>query len=460
MYALVAHIRTTPDAAVRQVVYELRSFTCFNGFNQANAFRFQSANRNLLLSIDAQDIVVGNPIHSPTANQCQPSNGYGEWQCLGIGWLQYNLSQATGNPIADVSRGGRYYDVNFCKLMAKERCHTDNNMVIEGSRIRTLRELTPNERILANIGAWFNQAHLQGTDYEGTKRSILSATFNPNHVTSAAGMLLAYMTQKVLRFTGFDFVGSERPSGLAIAYLQVYRNLCSEAAAGFTSWPAIGALTPALLLTHNVRLIRQGANNTPVETRGIKSYVPLFSYLINHGSDSDILSYAGSNVCSYMTAHGFWNNGGLFRNPNSMLIEGRYDKGGQSEALRDNFAELVRSKRVESGNRELWPTSGADPFRELKQSVSSANELEQLLSMQSARMQQTATEAQRLNYIQRIGQQLQSFWSNNPQVKVDAFQVKMASLPDLSQTFRATPATVADGAAMGYHQWVDSATVH
>lgn len=428
MYALLAHMRETPERT-KQVVFSVRQMTCFNGFNTSNAFAFIRQERTLLCDLSEENVFGGSYHDIPAVSLVDDRPGYSRWECLGIGWLDYSI--AAGEDVAQVmERNPKVHPRQFALALNNERC---GRYVAEGEgSVNTKRVLTPNELILAGIFNWFSQTSNQRADVRGL-----------------GFMLRALVTMRATRCMTFDFVGSERPSGQAVAYLQVFRNLSQESRDGWIHFPG--------MLNLQDQLARWTASAS-----SIKSLVPLLSFLHNTGSDSDILSFAGSNVCAFMCQYGFWQHPELFMNPRSMLVEGRYNKGAQSQRLGQNFEELVRNARRLSGNSQLWPSTGSNPFADLKASVSAINQMNMLMSKAQVDLRIGREQRMQDDFLRALNDTIRSYWNSNPQLAARNFEETLRQLPDVSAVIprRGTPELPTDGAAVGYRQWVETATVH
>lgn len=419
MYALLAHMRETPEQT-KQVVFSIRSMTCFNGFNTHNAFDFEAPVRSLMCTLSADLQFSGEYVDNPRNDAVRANPGYSQWECLGIGWLDY-YTYAGEDVVARMARSPKIHERSITAVLNDARCS------LRGSS----RVLTPNETILARIFEWF-KSNSQRTPEGGT-----------------GSMLRALKTMVATRYMAFDFVGSERPSGQAVAYLQVFRNLSQESYNGWTTLPGMLDLAPSL-------------NNFRVGNGRIKSLIPLLSCLFNHGSDSDILSFAGTNVCSYMCQHGFWEHPELFSDPRSMLVEGRYNKGNQSARLQGKFEEMVHTARRNSGNTNLWPTSGTNPFAQLKASINAVSALTQLMSRDQVNLR-IGRESHQTQYLENLTHVIRTYWSSNPTLQVQQFREFLNTLPDVSRITaptRTTPELPTDGAGVGFRQWVENETIH
>lgn len=447
MYALLAHKRTTPEDDRIEVAFSIRQMTCYNGFNTLNAFAIHLNEVSLLVRCTPSGDFFPGEVDMPVLSQVANRGGYGHWECLGIGWFDYYMHTGTDIP-ACMRTSPKIHNPALAKLVNYESCKFGMRFTDGSIQSRNLRVMTPNERLMAGI---FNH-------YDTNLR-----VGEWGQTTGMGRFKSALVTQRITNYMTFDMVGSERPSGLAVAYLQVFRNISQESMRGWTEYKGMLSLVPHLLVALNARSI--GANGTVTEVPGLKSIIPLLSVLYNNGSDSDIFSFAGPNVCAYLCTHGIWGAGpvSLWRRSCSMIEEGRYDKGQQSATLTENFNEAIRNRRRESGNAEFWPTSGANPFAGIKGSTSSATALETLMTMNQVNLRSNRDNVTRNQYLEQLANSIRSYWSSNPAQLLNDLCIKLARLPDITASLRparTTPELATDGAAQGFAQWVATSTLH
>ena len=184
---------------------ERRQMGCFNGLNTTSAFLAEQSHPDLFIKMPLGN--SGNPQLFQHAPLDFPRMS--EMALLGIGWFtDLNGSVAEIRQIAN-----RYdYDYQLLDMLNMERCSETYQSISGGSR-RTNRELTANEveisqvlKRVANLSSSSNWYLDQNSIFN---KNIVAGIFALNNHCYGALM---------------DWVGSERSSGMAVAYLQVFRN--------------------------------------------------------------------------------------------------------------------------------------------------------------------------------------------------------------------------------------------
>lgn len=139
----------------------------------------------------------------------------------------------------------------------------------------------------------------------------------------------------------YDFVGSERPSGAAVSYLQVYRNTSQN----------------ILNVNNTVKLQSVAALLACVDPGGqhykttFKSFMPILSNLFNAGGDSDIFSFADSPFVALQAMRfGTFSLSNFYLDSRPMTTEGRYAKGQQSLRLSEKVSRAARERQLLPSN--------------------------------------------------------------------------------------------------------------
>lgn len=435
MYALLAHRRPTSELQTGQfeVIISQRSYTCFNGFNDTTVFGFRHQDRSLYFRTDERGTVLPDTIkeaNQMAATEYDNAAGRG-WECLGMGWLAYSASQRE-NLVTKRQQNSDVYGSNVGYILSSERCTEAYYDAGSDRMVPSRRALTPNEAFIARFCQFFDH--------------------QPNSAKKASchgGVLHGFQNNKYCNYLLYDFVGSERNSGRAVGYLQVFRNWSEQSYRAFADQTAVKQLLPTLYRMIDARL------GSPVP-----SIIPTLSHLFNNGSDSDIISYAGANVCAYLSRCGYWESEPIWYNNRSMLQETRYVKGFQSSSLNQKFQQLVAARRQSTGRGDIWPASDIDPFQSLKVSVQAETAMTNLMTLNQIRARQSHTAEQKAAWLADLNNKIQNYWRANPAAAVDALKVFINNLPDLASPVPPTPALPSDGAAQGFTQWVETATVH
>lgn len=314
MYVTVLFKRPSSQGAFTDYYFDLREFICFNGFNTANAFSAPvGAGGSIMVTVPNSTARGYLPVPSQVT-VTQDSQTLTGWSCLGIGWISPYVPTWEGfnNPNA----GARTLHTNrvIASLLCREAI-SDTVSPWTGNIVRTKRALTPNELEIKNL------------------MKVFSIT-NSWNTRNSSVVLRALVMNHCYNHTLLDFVGSERSSGMAVSYLQVFRNV-SQVIACPTRSPYNSS--PAENFLQELLCDYDGAMK--VGYPGV-----YLSGMFNHGDDSDILSYSNHMVALQGIRYGMFSLEPFFRRTESMLVEGRYLKGGQSHTLASNVATAAAQR--------------------------------------------------------------------------------------------------------------------
>lgn len=321
MKALVAYTRTLNGQ--RHVGFEVRSMTCFNGFNSETAF---SNKPNGVI-----DIAVNLEAVGAAACTVRPTEDAGTlWECIGMGWLSNNA--IVGEPFTQMMSNPPTFSGSREQLSSMLNIEHITNRVISMSSyswVSGTRELTANERNIANA---LEQLKAVGPT------AVPQADA---HRLRASHVYCAVHLNQFHQYSLYDFVGSERPSGAAVSYLQVYRNTSQN----MLNPNNINKLQSVAALLATIDPGGQHFKTT------FKSYMPILSMLFNAGGDSDIFSFADSPfVALQAMKFGTFSLSKFYLDSRPMTVEGRYAKGQQSMKLAEKVARAARE-------RQLLPTN-------------------------------------------------------------------------------------------------------
>lgn len=448
MYAILAFKSTrTIGAAVRTLChFRIASMGCFNGLNDTSAFNWGNGSPDI--TIETHD--DGRPVVRADNGQVNAWGigaaegarlntefaGYRDTTpvCIGMGYLSYltgstqkTLAQITGNNMNITPENGKN-NVYLGSMLMREGFLAAFRDPVFGGQRATLRELTPNEQYLSNLCAPINNG---------------GAVFSPE-VRDTTKMGVTMTANKVWHGQLYQMVGSERPSGQAVAYLQAWRNASQMSVDnGFAGLQgAKGIIEQFASLSRNLQ---------------DKSCISLLSVLFNHGDDSDIITFAGNHYVSYCIRVGFWNTANLYRDQRPMTQEGRYNKGGQSTSIRENL-HRIRSMASRREHHALWTRELGREADDLAQLNNATAQLGYDVSMSTLMSYaRTGYDSQRRDLLQRINRSIELLWNTQPMVKVQKLFNDAAQLPDLTQPApNAAPVTP----PVGFTQWVAQETIH
>ena len=235
----------------------------------------------------------------------------------------------------------------------------------------------------------------------------------------------------------YDFVGSERPSGAAVSYLQVYRNTSHN----------------ILNMNNTVKLQSVAALLACIDPGGqqykttFKSFMPILSNLFNAGGDSDIFSFADSPFVALQAMRfGTFSLSNFYLDSRPMTTEGRYAKGQQSTKLAEKVARAARERQLIPSNftnqvKKAWEVQ--------QQLVAAFNPLQfftRALSSQTSAIENALRNTQRdLPEPQNVGTNLRASLTRMTDLNIP--------LVPVSPTVTEATARSA-GAATGFQVWV------
>lgn len=454
MRALIAHRRLVTDTDGQQK-YELaigaRSFACFNGFNEPSAFTKKNDPEMVSMVTDLEGRFrnqVQDWLTSTTQrNTFVSGKTLGPWECVGIGWI-YNGAQA--NPAGPL--GGRtlaansgVYNHTVGNALRREGFMGRYYDAWNGQYLNSIRQLTPMERYLSNVFSIFEKEDRATVPNNVQQASAFAAAVNHNQ--SSAGCL-------------YQFVGSERPSGQAVAFLQTFRNV-SEVQ--FSGWVGANVLKLNIITAAYSRMNR-GA--------GTESIYPLMDHLVNYGTDNAITCYAGAGVMMHAMKYGFWSLAEFFHNTSPMVVEGRYNKGAQSSNLAQKYDRALTSLtlRVNNDAVQLFAslkTATAQPPADIAPMVTpdfisryaQSNTLDRLIETVTnairavARADQTSSVVRLMDLVRTTPDARTPVAPPPPPVAPRA--PTAPAVQGAAQS--ATPRNTTAGAAVGFTQWTSTA---
>lgn len=375
MHAILAFKRPSLIEGRYQLAYEIRNFGCFNGFNTPDAFTthpthngagrfdviFDGLMENGALPPDYfwggvhnPQFNAGNSYHRPK-NELNFDNvtvtgmpsdellisAYTEegrpWECIAIGYLAYAVAgcglqyqaPAVQNPTTghwvNPQWNGYFqpqassYGMNgrVTALLNRNRISSTYYNHYSGDTMTSHRDPTDNEKFLQSF-------------LHSMRAEVVPAEMR--YSLKSSRMIIAICHAADYHELTFDLVGSERPSGLAVSYLQAYRNISEKIWNGMKGTIVDKASETCLLSL---------AENWPYSQL---DPIPLMSYVCNNGDDSDIIAFAGQKFVMYATKMGLFNCANLYRRSDSMLIEGRYNKGGQSLHISNEMTNKIAAR--------------------------------------------------------------------------------------------------------------------
>lgn len=453
MRALIAHRRlaTSPDGTQQ---YELaigaRSFACFNGFNEPTAFTKKADPEEIRMVTDLQGNFANRAQDwLPTAatwRSFATGKTMGEWECVAIGWI-YNGAHAGQPPTHNrpLPSTAHAYDFTIGNALRREGFMGRYYDAWNGGYKTSIRRLTPMELYLTRVFQHFESEDRREVPSAIRTQSAFAQAVNDNN--SSAGCL-------------YQFVGSERPSGQAVAFLQTFRNV-SEVQ--YSGWVGANALKYNILVA--------ACNQVVLGTN--ESAYPLLDHMVNYGTDNAITCYAGAGVMMHGMRYGFWTLEEFFQRTDSMVVEGRYNKGAQSSNLSGNYRRKAdqRQVRIEEDAVRLFQTlhtSGVQAPPEVSPMVSfdrigraaSQGTLERFIEgvvtaiRNVARADMTATVTRLWGTVRLHGD------ARTPVAPVAPPPPPVAApapRPTQEAALSATPRNTTAGAAVGFTQWTSTA---
>ena len=456
MRALIAHRRlVTATGGVRQ--YELaigaRGFACFNGFNVEGAFNKQNDVEmiHMVTGIEGQFSNRTEDWLETTAKRNQFASGktLGPWECVGIGWIYNGAQPSNLGPMngRTLPPNAKSYDFTVGNALRREGFMGRYYDAWNDAYLQSIRQLTPMETYLSRVFSMFEIEDRQQVPNSIQLASSFAAAVHWNN--SSAGCL-------------YQFVGSERPSGQAVAFLQTFRNVSEVQYSGWTG---------ANQMKYN--LIVSAYNRISRTTSSTESIYPLMDHLVNYGTDNAITCYSSAGVMLHGMKYGFWTLSEFFHNTASMVVEGRYNKGAQSNNLKSKYEVACRvlGITVDQGARGLFDTLKNATTQQppaLEAMVSYENVMRhaanrtidrlttQLMdSIQSiARSDQTVTVTRIVELMRTHGDARRP-----PSVATPAPRVAPVAptAPTQGAAQSATPRNATAGAAVGFVQWTSTA---
>lgn len=339
MKALVAYTRLLNGQ--RHVGFEVRSMTCFNGFNSESAF---TPKPNSVIDVSVNLEGVGSE-----ACTVRPSEASGTlWECIGMGWLSNNV--VVGEAFSAMLNSPPNFAGSREQLTSMLNIEHITNRVISMSSYSWVA----GTRVLTEHEGWIGNALAQ-------LKAAAVASIPQSEAVRLRGSLMycAVHLNPYHQWCLYDFVGSERPSGAAVSYLQVYRNTSQN----------------ILNVNNTVKLQSVAALLACIDPGGqhykttFKSFMPILSNLFNAGGDSDIFSFADSPFVALQAMRfGTFSLSNFYLDSRPMTTEGRYAKGQQSIKLAEKVARAARERHLIPSNF----TNGVKKAWEIQQAFVSA----------------------------------------------------------------------------------------
>lgn len=456
MYALLAHRRVltpigrTGLAPKAETTIEFRSMGCFNGLNQTNAFASKEpafqGDTTFLSAIDGSGVNHGagiygsfNAVEMGLLTNIRLQYEAGPWEVIALGWVQDGYGG-----LAEVSIPAGFNLPNPTMGANQENCPLIGNMLLsegfqdfyydgfDGGQRRTRRVLTPNEQFMSNLLKWSMREDFYGFP----NRAAYGRP--PEHKGQDSRFMMALHRNRIQNSgCAFQFVGSERPSGQAVSYLQAWRNTARLNVGGWTGPNRAKYNT----ITQVIRP-RMSAS---------ASWIAILDMFTNHGSDSCISAMAGQAYIAYATKHGFWNTKNLYRCQGSMIREGRYNKGGQADAIAAALSQKLSRIRHPAISHDL-----ADHWDTMMRVISLENNLRSWLD--PANLQSLRRDPVR--YLEGFSNAARQYSVVDPHTSIQRWLAIANAIPDLAAPV--TPTAASDGAGLGFVQWTSQAaeTVH
>ena len=417
MKALVAYTRLLNGQ--RHVGFEVRSMTCFNGFNSESAF---TPKPNNVIDVSVNLEGVGSE-----ACTVRPSEASGTlWECIGMGWLSNNV--VVGEAFSAMLNSPPNFSGSREQLTSMLNIEHITNRVISMSSyswVAGTRVLTEHEGWIGNALAQLKAAAVTSIPQSEAIRLRGSLMYCAVHLNQYHQWCL------------YDFVGSERPSGAAVSYLQVYRNTSQN----------------ILSMNNTVKLQSVAALLACIDPGGqhykttFKSFMPILSNLFNAGGDSDIFSFADSPFVALQAMRfGTFSLSNFYLDSRPMTTEGRYAKGQQSIKLAEKVARAARERQLLPSNF----TNGVKKAWEIQQAfVAAFNPLQfftRSLHSQSVVIENALAVARRdLPAPETVGVQLRTSLARMTDLNIPLVPVS----PTVTEA-----AARSAGAAAGFQVWV------
>lgn len=415
MQALLAYKRPNAQGTV-DFGFEVRPMTCFNGFNMDNAFR-------TVTRIQTRQLALVLPQgRTQDARYFQEDDNEQPWEFMALGWMSDVCKK--NNYTGFLSQAHTFHSVEWCAQILNREHVTGMLFDHNSSRsVNGTRDRTPNELLLGNL------LYLLG----GTGEGQWAEGFQTSPVS------WAFQARSAFHYSLYDFVGSERPSGLAVAYLQVYRN-CSKHILNANHKVACSVSNFVGRLDNSMGGIHSR----------YKSFIPIISAMTNAGSDSDIFSFSNAPALTLqIMKFGTFSIGKFMGNPAPMTREGRYAKGAQSSSLERKVNEAVRRNRVEV------PTLNIGRLGAMRTMM---NTLDQYCDHSRVINYGLGTYLDGIqNYINNMRRELQ-----DPSTIITEIQGAFDAYRDLCTPVVTAPAPRVAGASRSFRQWAEetASTVH
>lgn len=317
MLALLAYKRPNADGQGTDYGFEIRQMTCFNGLNVQNAFRTVTPITSTSLDLIIPQGLLRHAVTSDPSGVTQAP-----WQFMALGWAADQVTSKntlddfmtqmihiqgmewSGQVLNREHVTGKYYDWNLSSFTTGKR------------------DRTPLEVELGNKLCEWEQTVTQGW---------------PQAVLESSKIAYMLFGNNRFQYALYDFVGAERPSGLAVAYLQVYRNFARNILSASAPSAKRARDTTSLLFKLDQTSLRH--------TNNIKSYIPIISAMNHNGTDSDILSFVGgSSLALQIMKFGTFSIDKFMFNKTAMPVEGLYKKGAQTDSLHANIERALRNQ--------------------------------------------------------------------------------------------------------------------
>lgn len=461
MRALIAHRRLITDGNGHQVYHlaiGIRNFACFNGFNVTGAFsKMMDTDLNLVTGLQGQFTGQqgGYLRNSAEVSSFTSGKTAGPWECVAIGWMHSQVLPSSSGPVRSRDRTTGQWDQKIGNALRREGHQARYYDAYNGVYLNSLRALTPNEQYLSNV---FNVFEMEGR------------TPVPNDVMNLSSFATAMNFNYAMCGCLYQFVGSERPAGQAVAFLQTFRNI-SEVQ--HTGWTGANQVKGNIIRMAYDKLDPVGQPQRPTAPRAL-SIIPLMDHLVNYGTDNAITCYAGNGVMLQGMRAGFWSLKEWFRDPRSMLEEGRYNKGSQSSTLMANYNRannsmasgvMARASVLFDGLRtssiNTPPNVAAMVSFERIQQAASAGVIDDLIRRVTENIRFIANSdlSSRVNELMEMAAVYVDLRTPEVPVEPPVPAPPPAPRPQQGAAESATPRNTTVGAAVGFVQWI-STSVH
>lgn len=460
MRALIAHRRLITDGAGNQVYHlaiGMRNFACFNGFNVAGAFsKMNDADLNLVTGLQGQFTGnTGNYLRSPAEiSAFTAGKTTGQWECVAIGWIHSQVTPTANGPVRSRERSIDAWNPKVGNALRREGHQARYYDAYNGGFMHSIRALTPNEQYLSNVFWPFE------------KEDKINV---PNDVMNLSSFATAMHYNYAMCGCLYQFVGSERPAGQAVAFLQTFRNV-SEVQ--HTGWNGANQVKGNIIRAAYDQLAPAGQAPRPTAPRAL-SIIPLMDHLVNYGTDNAITCYAGNGVMLQGMRAGFWSLKEWFRDPRSMIEEGRYNKGSQSSTLLSNYnranntaaGTMSRANTLFEGLRTSTtnapPNVAAMVSLERIQQAATGGVIDDLIRRvtENIRLIANSDLISRVNELMAMAAVYVDFRTREVPVAPPVPVPPPAPRPQQGASESATPRNTTVGAAVGFVQWI-STSVH